>query len=281
MHKGRTRFNGWLRDQPALFFAVLGGALISTSLAQLSSALAVAVDTFWPVWLMDAIGAIALSVAGWHFAKIARDKEDADKLYGLELEKALADYEKELEKTGQKPAFVAYQSPLSTETREGLRQNVDELMVKGSVKSLRWALLSLVIGIILILGGPSSRWSAQQPVVHIFSCEPSSIGGGEGSRLSWVVEGAKEVYLNDQPVPLCGLRDVAPDRDTHYLLQAVNGKQVVEVQVTVQVQEPAGTPTPMPSPRPTATPTPGKNPPSQVTPTVVNSSEEVRCTPEP
>lgn len=74
------------------------------------------------------------------------------------------------------------------------------------------------------------------PVITYFGCDPCSIEPGGASTLSWQVENAEVVTLDDQGVVAPGSRTVRPDQTTRYRLVAVNAHGRSEQSLTVEVR---------------------------------------------
>jgi hypothetical protein len=98
-----------------------------------------------------------------------------------------------------------------------------------------------------------------QPLaIQRFVAVPAEIDAGASTVLSWDVEGAESVEVDNGVglVPASGSRTVKPTATTHYLLVAVAGTSLATASIRVVVG-PAG---PEPSPSPSAAPSPSPSP---------------------
>ena len=85
----------------------------------------------------------------------------------------------------------------------------------------------------------------RRPEITYFEAYPSNISAGGCTTLRWGVEGAAEVYLNDQGVGDHETRQVCPESTTTYALRARSAGGEAQSSVTVTVAElPTATPTP-------------------------------------
>ena len=105
------------------------------------------------------------------------------------------------------------------------------------------------------LNGPSSL-----SVLH-FSALPDQIPAGSSATLSWEVQGADSVEIDNGigTVPAKGSKEVKPSWTTVYTLVAKAGSSAATAAVRIAVT-PGPSPTPIPSPTPTPTPTPSPTP---------------------
>lgn len=133
---------------------------------------------------------------------------------------------------------------------------------------LRWlgilllALASLACGLVdKLTSSDPSGLSIQQ-----FSASPVTIDPGSAATLSWEVQGASTVVIDNGigSVPAKGSRQVQPSATTTFSLVAEAGTSTTTASVQVIVQ---GSPTPSPSPSPSPTPSPSPSPSPTPTPT--------------
>jgi hypothetical protein len=85
----------------------------------------------------------------------------------------------------------------------------------------------------------------RRPEITYFEAYPSNISAGGCTTLRWGVEGAAEVYLNDQGVGDHETRQVCPESTTTYALRVRSAGGEAQSSVTVTVAE---LPTPTPAP---------------------------------
>ncbi len=105
--------------------------------------------------------------------------------------------------------------------------------------------------------------------IRSFVAQPLTVEYGACSTLTWEVEGAAEVWLNDDFVGMAGTARVCPAETTTYTLEAVAADGRVErrtLTITV-LATPTPTVTPTPTATPTRTPTPTTFPTATPTPT--------------
>lgn len=102
-----------------------------------------------------------------------------------------------------------------------------------------------------------------QPLaIQRFIAVPAEIDAGASTVLSWDVEGATSVEVDNGIglVAASGSRTVKPTATTHYLLVAVAGTSLATASIRVEVgpssPEPSPSPSPLPSPSPTPSPSP-------------------------
>ncbi len=100
--------------------------------------------------------------------------------------------------------------------------------------------------------------NSSEVTVRRFVADPPEAGSGAAVTLSWDVEGADSVEIDNGvgSVKLRGNRDVRPSVSTRYTLLARKGSTLATAMVTVGVVGPVPTPTPAPTPTPTPTPSP-------------------------
>ena len=93
-----------------------------------------------------------------------------------------------------------------------------------------------------------------QPLaIQRFVAVPSEIEAGAAATLSWAVEGAESVEVDNGIglVPANGSRTVRPEVTTNYLLVAVAGTSLATATIRVEVAAPGAAPSPVPSAAPT------------------------------
>lgn len=91
------------------------------------------------------------------------------------------------------------------------------------------------------LNGYQIRLSAELPVIGQFTADPPLIASGERTTLSWQVEGADSVVIDNGVGAVSadgGITEVSPEATTTYTLTAVNGGGAVSAEVTVGVDVP-------------------------------------------
>lgn len=112
------------------------------------------------------------------------------------------------------------------------------------------------------LSGPDSL------SIQHFSALPDQIPAGSAASLSWEVQGADSVEIDNGigTVPAKGTKDVTPSWTTVYTLAAKAGSSAATATVRIAVT-PGPSPTPTPSPTPKPTPTPSATPGPAPTPT--------------
>jgi hypothetical protein len=107
--------------------------------------------------------------------------------------------------------------------------------------------------------------SPSSVAIQKFHAEPTTINAGGQTVLSWTVNGADAVQIDNGigSVAAEGTTKVAPQWSTTYTLAARSGSLQTQASVTVVVvpantapPTPAPSPTPSPTPSPSATPTP-------------------------
>jgi hypothetical protein len=95
--------------------------------------------------------------------------------------------------------------------------------------------------------------------IQRFVAVPGVIDAGASTTLSWAVDGAESVEL-DNGIGLVGpngSKTVKPTATTNYLLLAVAGTSLATASIRVEVDTAGAAPTPKPSPSPSPTPPPG------------------------
>jgi hypothetical protein len=88
--------------------------------------------------------------------------------------------------------------------------------------------------------------------IQRFIAVPAEVEPGTPTTLSWAVEGAESVELDNGIglVPASGSRTVKPNASTTYLLVAVAGTSLATASIRVEVGTSSPTPSPGPSPSP-------------------------------
>lgn len=108
--------------------------------------------------------------------------------------------------------------------------------------------------------------SSNDLAVRRFVADPPEVGSGAAVTLSWDVEGAESVEIDNGVggVKERGNHEVRPSVSTRYILVARKGSEQVTALVNVAVVSPTPSPTPTiapsPSPTPTIAPTPSPTP---------------------
>lgn len=100
--------------------------------------------------------------------------------------------------------------------------------------------------------------NSSEVTVRRFVADPPEAGSGAAVTLSWDVEGADTVEIDNGvgSVRLRGNREVRPSASTRYTLVARKGSAQATAMATVAVVGPVPTPTPQATPTPTPAPTP-------------------------
>ena len=100
-------------------------------------------------------------------------------------------------------------------------------------------LISMLILITILTGTliALNLFSSPYPVIEYFDADPVVISGGQSSNLSWSVQGATSINI-DQGVGKIesrGFSYVSPSETTIYTLTAINGtrNRIAEVKVMV------------------------------------------------
>ena len=112
---------------------------------------------------------------------------------------------------------------------------------------------------------------SQSLAIQKFAVSPKEVGPGVAATLTWDVEGAEAVTINNGigDVKAKGSMEVRADRTTSYRISAqgksASASQTIQLVVTGTTPAspsptPTPTPTPAPTPTPSATPTPGPTP---------------------
>ena len=132
----------------------------------------------------------------------------------------------------------------------------------------RLAPLGAVVGLAVAFAGcgvVDNLVNSSEVTVRRFVADPPEAGSGAAVTLSWDVEGADTVEIDNGvgSVMQRGNREVRPSVSTRYTLVARKGSTQATAMVTVGVVGPVPTPTPAPTPSPSPTiapkpsPTPG------------------------
>jgi hypothetical protein len=132
---------------------------------------------------------------------------------------------------------------------------------------------SVVLGLVLVAALAGCHFidpsETDKPLaIQRFVAVPSDIEAGAATTLSWSVEGAESVEVDNGIglVPANGSRTVRPEVTTHYLLVAVAGTSLATASIRVEVDAPGGAPSPVPSVSPTPMPSPTPTPEPSPTP---------------
>jgi hypothetical protein len=115
-----------------------------------------------------------------------------------------------------------------------------------------------VCGVVLVVAVAGCRFidptaETDKPLaIQRFIAVPAEVEAGTPTTLSWAVEGAESVELDNGIglVPANGSRTVKPNASTTYLLVAVAGTSLATASIRVEVGTPSVTPSPSPSPSP-------------------------------
>jgi hypothetical protein len=119
--------------------------------------------------------------------------------------------------------------------------------------------------------------------IQRFVATPDEVAAGSTTTLSWDVEGAETIGIDQGvgEVPGSGSRQIQPLTTTSYTLTARAGTSsaTATVQVVVQGSSPTPTPTatPTPTPTPEPSPTPSPSPSPEPSPTASPSPTPVSC----
>jgi outer membrane biosynthesis protein TonB len=130
--------------------------------------------------------------------------------------------------------------------------------------------------------GPLSG-TPQSLAIQRFVAVPGEVPAGTPAVLSWDVEGADSIELDNGigMVAATGSRTVHPAATTTYRLVAVAGTSLATASIRVLVMtapDPSSSPKPKPTPSPTSSPTPKPTPTPKPSPT---PSEPPKPTPAP
>src|SRR5262245_1890347 len=115
-------------------------------------------------------------------------------------------------------------------------------------------------GFINDVDGPSGL------AIKKFSVSPRELSPGAAAQLSWEVEGAEDIRIDNGigVVKSKGSAEVRPDRSTTYNITAKAGTTVatatVQLLVPIASASPSPSPTPSSSPSPSPTPSPSPSP---------------------
>src|SRR5262249_21378350 len=111
-------------------------------------------------------------------------------------------------------------------------------------------------GFINDVDGPSGL------AIKKFSVSPKELSPGAAAQLSWDVEGAEDIRIDNGigVVKAKGSMEVRPDRSTTYNMTAKAGTTVATATVQLLVPIASASPSPTPSPSPSPTPSPSPSP---------------------
>jgi hypothetical protein len=118
--------------------------------------------------------------------------------------------------------------------------------------------LAVVWSVVLVVALAGCRFidtsaETDKPLaIQRFIAVPAEIKAGTPTTLSWAVEGAESVELDNGIglVPASGSRTVKPKDSTTYLLVAVAGTSLATASIRVEVGTSGPSPSPSPSPSP-------------------------------
>ncbi len=96
---------------------------------------------------------------------------------------------------------------------------------------------------------PTVTLTVAAPITISFYADQISISPGECVQLSWTVENADEVLLDNSQVTASGTSQACPSSTHEYVLSATRGQQYRYQQITITVNAPSDT-TPPPVPQP-------------------------------
>jgi len=98
---------------------------------------------------------------------------------------------------------------------------------------------------------------AGSPVINSFSVSPSTITTGSSATLSWSIDGATSVSIDNGigTVPASGSKTVSPTSTTGYTLTASNASGTTGARTRITVLPGSSSPTPTPPPPPPGSPT--------------------------
>jgi OmpA-OmpF porin, OOP family len=144
-------------------------------------------------------------------------------------------------------------------------------MGKGHPLSIRDVLAAMAAAAAIAACRFVSPSDTDEPLaIQRFVAVPAEIEAGASTMLSWDVEGAESVELDNGIglVPASGSRTVKPAATTHYLLVAVAGTSLATASIRVVVGPAAPEPSPSPSaePSPSPSPLPSPSPPPSPSP---------------
>jgi hypothetical protein len=137
--------------------------------------------------------------------------------------------------------------------------------------------------VVLAVGGCTLIDAPAEPsgdlAIARFTASPTQVPAGGSTQLSWEVEGAESVEI-DQGLGKVKDKDssyVRPERTTKYTLTARNGTAVAtkSLEVLVGTASPSPNPSPTPTPSPTPSPSPSPSPTPTPSPAAVSCGETV------
>jgi hypothetical protein len=121
----------------------------------------------------------------------------------------------------------------------------------------------VLIGTVIVAGIAACGFikpsdTAKPLAIQRFIAVPGEIDAGASTVLSWDVEGATSVEVDNGIglVPATGSRTVKPTATTNYLLVAVAGTSLATASIRVVVGPASPEPSPSPSPTPSPSPSP-------------------------
>jgi hypothetical protein len=130
--------------------------------------------------------------------------------------------------------------------------------------SRRWLFAGLALTALAIACGFVDPSASSKPLaIQRFIAVPPEVAAGSSTVLSWDVEGAESIELDNgigmvQPT---GSRTVHPTATTNYRLLATSGTSLATASIRVVVTAgPSPSPSPPASPTPSPTPTPSPSP---------------------
>jgi hypothetical protein len=216
----------WLLDQQGYFFSVLGGALLGSSIKRLFDLLASASESpFWLIPVLEGVATVFIGLAGWFFALNAKNKDDARELYKFRLEN--------LQK-GKEP---------SQKTPEQIKDECEKLLCRNLLRNFNISLTFIILAFALLILKPYFPDQYQQTLLREFKCEPAQVQIGQSCKLIWHVDGASQVFLDNQEVPPQGEKIIRPGKENVYQLFAI-GKPEIQKKITIPIDEITIQPTP-------------------------------------
>ncbi len=122
-----------------------------------------------------------------------------------------------------------------------------------------WAVVALALA---GCGVVDDLVSSNDLAVRRFVADPPEVGSGAAVTLSWDVEGAESIEIDNGVggVQERGNREVRPSVSTRYILVARKGSEQVTALVNVAVVSPTPSPTPTIAPSPLPSPSPSPSP---------------------
>jgi len=135
-------------------------------------------------------------------------------------------------------------------------------MVPHSLRPRLAGLIGVALGALAVACGLVQPNSSTKPLaIQRFIAVPPEVAAGAAAILSWDVEGADSIELDNGIgiVQSTGSRTVHPTTTTNYRLLAVAGTSLATASIRVVVTT-ASPPPASPSPSPSASPSPGASP---------------------